>query len=82
MALSPMQRRSTYTWMWIALGIVLVIAVIWWAGDTGPAIPSDTTGAGTVEAVQPADATQPAAIEQSGNPGAAGAAAPTKSATD
>jgi hypothetical protein len=76
MALSPMQRRSTYTWMWIALGIVLVIAVIWWAGDTGPAIPSDTTGAGTVEAVQPARA------EQSGNPGAGGVVAPAQTATN
>jgi len=76
MAQTSMQRRSTFTWMWIVLGIVLVIAVIWWAGDTGPTIPADTTGAGTV------DNAQPAAIKQTANPGAGGAAAPASSATN
>lgn len=74
MAQTPIQRRSSMTWLWIVLGIVVVIAVIWWAGDTGPTIPQDTTGAGTVDTSQPAP--QPAVSEQTGNPGAAGAAAP------
>lgn len=78
MAQTRMQRRSSFTWLWIILGIVVVIAVIWWAGDTGPTIPQDTTGAGTVDTAQ-YGASQPSAVEQTGNPGAAGAAAPAAS---
>jgi hypothetical protein len=86
MANSHVHHRSTYVWLWIILGIIVVIALIWWAGGTGtqPA----TTGAGTADTVQSDNYNQPAvtnpaqpgAVDQSGNssanPGAAGAAAP------
>lgn len=87
MANSHVHHRSTYVWLWIILGIIVVIAVIWWAGGTGSQ--TATTGAGTADTVQSADnynqaavtnPAQPGVADQSGNssanPGAAGAAAP------
>lgn len=46
MAETPPQRRGSYIWLWIILGIVIVIALIWWASDAHTSrMPASTTGA-------------------------------------
>ena len=92
MAGSHIHHRSRFVWTWIILGIVVVVALIWWIGDTNTAPTQPmTTGAGAVDAAQPygdgaADGAGAAGgdantmASQPANPGAAGGTSPQASA--
>lgn len=81
MADTHVHHRAKFVWTWIVLGIVVVVALIWWIGDTNTAPTQAATGAGTADTVQTYDkAGASPAADQTANPGAAAANSPAASA--
>jgi hypothetical protein len=82
MAERPRQRHSSYIWLWIVVGIIIVIALIWWLGAANtvpPPQPAETSGVNTLDNVEPDTtdtATQPNTAGQ-GEPAAPEAASTT-----